>query len=201
MGRASWRRILRQRHQLVITHDQRRKKLELARARAIVRGDEQHEREAPEASRAYFERRNKRPENYSAVDPEKPVTSDFRPHFDPVRRQWPRPEPPKPERGLDTTPIDWQERIDAAIESERATTYEVIAHAIAEMTAEHERQIAELKREVESLKADRAAMGLQQFSDKLDRTLAQCTDLIDRLDGGPIELPSPLSARRSSSVN
>jgi hypothetical protein len=26
-------------------------------------------------------------------------------------------------------PIDWQERIDAAIESEDATTYEVMAHA------------------------------------------------------------------------
>ena len=98
-------------------------------------------------------------------------------------------------------PIDWQARIDAAIESERATTYEVVAHAIAEMTAEHERQIAELKREVESLKADHTAMGLQQFADKLDRTLGQCTELIDRLDRGPIELPSPLSARRSSSVN
>ena len=109
----------------------------------------------------------------------------------------PRREVPR----LDTMPIDWQERIDAAIESERATTYEVIAHAIADMTVEHERQIAELKREVETLKADHTAMGLQQFSDKLDRTLAQCTELIDRLDRGPIELPSPLSARRSSSVN
>ena len=177
------------------------KKLVLARARAFVRDDEQDEREALEASRANFERRNRRSENHSAVDPEKPATADFRPHFDPVRRQWPRPEPPKPERKLDTMPIDWQERIDAAIESERATTYEVIAHAIAEMTAEHERQIAELKREVESLKADHTAMGLQQFADKLDRTLAQCTELIDRLDRGPIELPSPLSARRSSSVN
>jgi hypothetical protein len=53
------------------------------------------------------------------------------PHFDPVRRQWPRPELPKPERKLDTMPIDWQERIDAAIESERATMFEVIAHTIA----------------------------------------------------------------------
>ena len=140
------------------------KKLEiLARARAFVRDDEQDEQEALEASRANFERRNKRSENYSAVDPEKPATADFRPHFDPVRRQWPRPEPPKPERKLDTMPIDWQERIDAAIESERATTYEVVAHVIAEMTAEHERQIAELKSEVESLKADHTAMGLQQF--------------------------------------
>jgi hypothetical protein len=119
------------------------KKLVLARARAFVRGDEQDEREALEASRANFERRNERSENYSAVDPEKPAAADFRPHFDPVRRQWPRPEPPKPERKLDTTPIDWQERIDAAIESERATTFEVVAHVIAEMTAEHERQLAE----------------------------------------------------------
>ena len=76
-----------------------------------------------------------------------------------------------------------------------------MAHAIADMTMEHERQLAELKREVESLKADHTAMGLQQFSDKLDRTVARCTELIDRLDRGPIELPSPLSARRSSSVN
>jgi hypothetical protein len=59
----------------------------------------------------------------------------------------PRREVPR----LDTMPIDWQERIDAAIESERATTYEVVAHAIADMTVEHERQIAELKREVEKL--------------------------------------------------
>ena len=93
--------------------------------------------------------------------------------FDPVRRQrdW-RDERPWEVRRLDTTPIDWQERIDAAIESEDATTYEVMAHAIADMTVEHERQIAELKREV---KADHTAMGLQQFSDKLHRTLAQCT--------------------------
>ena len=98
-------------------------------------------------------------------------------------------------------PIDWQERIDAAIESERARTYEVVADAIADMTVEHERQIAKLQREVESLKADHTAMGLQQFCDKLDRTVARCTELIDRLDRGPIELPSPLSARRSSSMN
>ena len=37
-------------------------------------------------------------------------------------------------------------------------------------------------------------MGLQQFGDKLDRTVARCTELIDRLDRGPIELPSHLSA-------
>ena len=104
-------------------------------------------------------------------------------------------------RRLDTSPIDWQERIDAAIESERAGTYKVMAHAIADMTVGNERQLAELKREVASLKADHTAMGLRQFSDMLDRTLAKCTDLIDRLDRGPIELPSPLSARRSSSVN
>lgn len=177
------------------------KKLVLARARAFVRDDEQDEPEALEASRANSERRNRRSENHSAVDREKTATTDFRPHFDPVRRQWPRPEPPKPERGLDTAPIDWQARIDEAIESERATMFEVIAHAIAEMTAEHDHQIAALKSDVESLKANHTAMGLQQFSDKLDRTLAQCTDLIDRLDRGPIELPSPLSARRSSSVN
>ena len=35
----------------------------------------------------------------------------------------PRREVPR----LDTMPIDWQERIDAAIESEDATTYEVMA--------------------------------------------------------------------------
>ena len=122
--------------------------------------------------------------------------------FDPVQRQQARrDERPNEVRRLDTSPIDWQERIAAAIESERATTYEVMAHAIADMTVEHERQIAELKREVEILKADHTAMGLQQFSDKLDRTLAKCTELIDRLDRGPIDLPSPLSARRSSSVN
>ena len=86
-------------------------------------------------------------------------------------------------------PVDWHRRIDAAIDGERATTYEVVAHAIADMTMEHERQIAELKREVESLKADHTAMGLQQFSDKLDRTLGQCTELINRLDRGPIDLP------------
>jgi hypothetical protein len=122
--------------------------------------------------------------------------------FDPVKREgWPRSEPPQPERGLDTMPIDWQERIDAAIESERAHTHEVLAQVIAEVTAEQERQLADLKREVENLNADHTAMGLQQFADKLDRKLAQCTELIDRLDRGPIELPSPLSARRSSSVN
>ena len=69
------------------------------------------------------------------------------------------------------------------------------------MTVENERRIAELKRDVESLKADHTAMGLQQFCDKLDRSVARCTELIDRLDRGPIDLPSPLSARRSSSVN
>jgi hypothetical protein len=116
------------------------------------------------------------------------------------QRDW-RAERPKEAQRIDTMPIDWPECIDAAIETERATTYEVIAHAIAETTAEYERQIAELKCEVESLKADHTAMGLQQFSAKLDRTVAQCTELIDRLDRGPIELPSPLSARRSSSVN
>jgi hypothetical protein len=66
---------------------------------------------------------------------------------------------------------------------------------------EHERQITELKRDVESLKADHTAMGLQQFGDKLDRTWGRCAEGIDRLDRGPIELPSPLAARRSSSVN
>lgn len=69
------------------------------------------------------------------------------------------------------------------------------------MTVEHVRQIAELKREVDTLKADHSAMGLQKFSDKLERAMARCTELIDRLDRGPIDLPSPLSARRSSSVN
>jgi hypothetical protein len=57
------------------------------------------------------------------------------------------------------------------------------------MTVEHERQIAKLQREVEGLKADHAAMGFMQFAEKLDRTLAQCTELIDRLDRGPIDLP------------
>jgi hypothetical protein len=109
----------------------------------------------------------------------------------------PRREVPR----LDTMPIDWQERIDAAIESERDRTYEVMAHAIADMTVANERRIAELKREVDTLKADHTAMGLQQFSDKLERTMARCTELIDRLDRGPIDLPSPLSARRSSSMN
>ena len=98
-------------------------------------------------------------------------------------------------------PIDWQERIDAAIESERATTYEVMAHAIADMTVEHERQIAVLKREVESLKADHTVANLQQFGQKLDVTLGRCAEPIDRLDRCPIELPSLLSARGSSSVN
>ena len=56
--------------------------------------------------------------------------------FDPVKREgWPRPEPPKPERKLDTMPIDWQGRIDEAIESERATTFEIVVHAIADVTA------------------------------------------------------------------
>jgi hypothetical protein len=165
------------------------KKFELARARAFVRDDEQDEREALEASRASFERRNKRSENYCTVDPEKPATTDFRPHFDPVRRQWPRPEPPKPERKLDTMPIDWQERIDAAIESERATTYEVIAHAIAETTAEYERQLAELRSEVESLKADHTAAHLQQFGQKLDATLAKASEVVERLNRAPLDLP------------
>jgi hypothetical protein len=39
-------------------------------------------------------------------------------------------------------------------------------------------------------------MGLQQFCDKLDRTVAQCTELIDRLDRGPIDLPPVPLARR-----
>jgi hypothetical protein len=158
------------------------KKLVLARARAFVRDGEQDEPEALEASCANSERCNRRSENHSAVDPEKPATADFRPHFDPVRRQWPRPEPPKPERKLDTMPIDWQERIDAAIESERATTYEVIAHAVAETTAEYERQLAELRSEVESLKADHTAAHLQQFGQKLDATLAKASELVERLD-------------------
>jgi hypothetical protein len=64
------------------------------------------------------------------------------------------------------------------------------------MTVEHERQVVELKRDVESLKAGHTAMGLQQFSDKLDRTVARCTELIDRLDRGPIDLPPlPLGRR------
>ena len=77
------------------------------------------------------------------------------PAFDPVKRHrdW-RAERPKEAQRLDTMPIDWRERIDAAIESERATMFEVIAHAIAETTAEYERQLAEVRSEVESLKAD-----------------------------------------------
>lgn len=125
-----------------MTDDEKREILARARAFVEQRDDEQDEQEALEASRANFERRNERSENYSAVDPENPATADFRPHFDPVRRRWPRPEAPKPERGFDTMPVDWQARIDAAIESERATTFEVVATAIAEMTAEYERQIA-----------------------------------------------------------
>jgi hypothetical protein len=127
-------------------------KLELARARAFVRGDEQHERQALEASRVNSERRTKRSENYSDVDSEKPATPDFR---------------------------------------------------IAEMTAEHERQLAELKREVESLKADHTVMDLQQFAEKLDGMLAKANELVERLDRNraPLDLPSPLAARRSSSVN
>jgi hypothetical protein len=120
--------------------------------------------------------------------------------FDPVRRQRDgRDERPREVWRLDTMPTDRQERIDAAIESERATTFEVVAHAIADMTVEHERQIAELKREVEILKADHTAVDLlQQFSDKLDRTLPQCTELIDRLDRGPLSSPrgKPRARRR-----
>ena len=37
-------------------------------------------------------------------------------------------------------PTDWQERIDAAI-------VRVVAHALADMTVEHERQVVELKRD------------------------------------------------------
>jgi hypothetical protein len=172
------------------------KKLVLARARAFVRHDEQDKREALDASRTDFGRRNKRGENYCAVDPEKLATADFRPHFDPARRQWPRPEPPKQERKLDTMPIDWQHRIDAAIESERATTYEVFAHVVAELSAEHEGQIAKLKSEVESLKADHTAADLKQFGQKLDATIAKASELIDRLDRGPINLPPLPMVRR-----
>ena len=61
--------------------------------------------------------------------------------FDPVRRQrdW-RDERPREVRRLDTMPTDWQERIDAAI-------VRVVAHALADMTVEHERQVVELKRD------------------------------------------------------
>jgi hypothetical protein len=133
------------------------------------------------------------------AQPEPPPTFD-----DPgdLRRQrgW-RAERPKPERKLDTMPVDWQRRIDEAIESERATMFEVIAHAIAEMTAEHERQLAKLMSDVASLKADHTAADLKQFGQKLDATIAKASELIDRLDRGPLDLPSPLSARRTSSVN
>ena len=44
-------------------------------------------------------------------------------------------------------------------------------------------------------------MNLQQYGQKLDVTLAKASELIERLDRGPLDLPSPLSTRRSSSVN
>jgi hypothetical protein len=49
-------------------------------------------------------------------------------------------------------PIDWEEP-NRCGDRERA----IIAHALADMTVEHERQIAELKRDVESLNADHPA--------------------------------------------
>jgi hypothetical protein len=57
--------------------------------------------------------------------------------------------------------------------------------------------------DVQPIKADHTAAHLQQFGKKFDGMLAKANELVERLDRdrGPIELPSPLSARRSSSVN
>ncbi len=94
-----------------------------------------------------------------------------------------------------------EQKIEKRLEAEHASLLAAEREFCERLTVEHEPQIAELKREVESLKTDHTAVGLQQFCDKLGRTMARCTELIDRLDRGPIELPSPLSARRSSSMN
>jgi hypothetical protein len=63
-----------------------------------------------------------------------------------------------------------------AIESERATTYEVVAHAIADMTVGARTPV-------------HIAANLQRFGQKLDTTLAKANELVERLDRAPLNLP------------
>ena len=127
--------------------------------------------------------------------------------FDPVRRTaWPQLEPPMEPRTLDASLDDLvAARVETAFAGQHEYILEVMATALAESVLKerrrYERQIGKLKHEVESLKGDHTAADLQQFGQKLEVTLAKASELVERLDRGPLDLPSPLSARRSSSVN
>ena len=179
------------------SEDEKREILRRAREN-IARGDatrltKKIEENAHELFESYKRRQQSEADDVADTSPA---------HFDPVQRPaGPQPQPPMG-RTLDGSLDDLVAgRIETAIVGQRNFVTEVIAESIAKERRRYERQIAGLKREVESLKADHTAAGLQQFSDKLDRTLGQCAELIDRFDRRVIDIPNPLSPRRSSSVN
>src|SRR5262245_64810350 len=77
---------------------------------------------------------------------------------------------PKPERKLDTAPVDWDARIRAAISRERQFQRDVLAEVIAELRAEAsndlERATRSLTAELADLKATLAELRLALASDR-----------------------------------
>jgi hypothetical protein len=78
---------------------------------------------------------------------------------------------------------------------------EVVAHALAELTAEFDHKLDVLRVEVKELRS----IGVADLREQLTRTLAKCTELVDRLErrepsGTVIDLP-PLPTRDRSGMN
>jgi hypothetical protein len=102
-------------------------------------------------------------------------------------RSMPKPEPMRPERGLDTAPIDYERMMDAKIAAERRFMIEVVAEALVEKFAEERKAAkAELSDQVRSLPLELA---------ETQTTLAELRTVLATERSKVLDLPNPLRAR------
>jgi hypothetical protein len=107
------------------------------------------------------------------------------------KRNMPQPEPKARVRGLDTTAIDWDARIAAAVEREHEFMVQIITGALAEALADQRKAFGkafevELKAKMLEIKGG--------LVDQLERTLALVISTVEDRSKQPLDLP-PLPRR------
>jgi hypothetical protein len=196
--------------------DERREILRRARENIGRRDDEKQEilrrardniarRDATGLTRKVKEDARQSPERYkrrrsegSADD----VADTFRAHFDPVRRTaWPQPEPPMGPRRLDASLDDLvAAHVETAFARQHDYILEVMATALAESVCKERRQYRrDLRSEVQYRRDLRSEVReLQLELSNLQGTLAELREVMALERAKTLDLPNPLTLRRSN---